>query len=101
MSAFSKADAHKVRVGIELRVRFWPKADIQTCPARPRKRIYSRFWGDPRLILVEYRSTRILELLCPFWGEIKRRKVSQVAVVYTVVVDMYGLLGESYSVLGG
>ena len=28
-------------------------------------------------------------------------KIFQVAVVYTVVVDMYGLLGESYSVLGG
>ncbi len=73
---------------------------MNVCPARPRKRIYSRFWGDSRLILVGFRSTRILELLCPFWGEIKRRKVSQVALVYTVVVDMSGLLGESYSVLG-
>ncbi len=89
MSAFSIADAQKVRVGIELSVRFWPKADIQTCPARPRKRIYSRFWGDSRLILVEFRSTRILELLCPSWGEIRRREVFQGSVVYTVGVAIY------------
>ncbi len=29
MTAFSKADVQNVRLGVELNVRFWPKADVQ------------------------------------------------------------------------
>ncbi len=29
MTAFSKADVQNVRVGVELNVRLWPKADIR------------------------------------------------------------------------
>ncbi len=37
MSAFPKADVQNAGIGVELNVRLWPKADIQT----------SRTWANP------------------------------------------------------